>query len=195
MSHCKILIIIMFIVVLVLLLNCFNSKDGFENTDNYVYTNSNEQAELLDYGGNNHLTPLSKTNYVGYPASDEHGTQFINKSNAGDSRLYKWTNNPAETPNIDLATNEELKIKYENMYMLAPELSKYDISKSNYSMNCCSAQFSPMYKDGQVEQNCDYANKYIANGYSGQNFGSEGCACITPEQGEFYTMRGGNTSA
>jgi hypothetical protein len=188
--------------VVAMLFNCVSSKnkkeerDKFEGMNDYVYTNANEEATLLEYGDNDKIQSLSKTLYNGYPASDNHGTQYINQSNAGDSRMYKWTREPKnDNVNMDLLSDEEIKQKYLNMYMLSPELSKYDISKTNYSLNCCSAQFTPMFKEGDESSQCDYANKYIANGYSGQNYESKGCACITPEQGEFYTMRGGNTSS
>ena len=81
--------------------------------------------------------------------------------------------------------------------MLDPDgsVAQYDITNNKISPNCCPAQYSPPFKlTDNDESNCDYAQKYVANQYSGMNFADGyGCVCMTPEQATFYGNRGGNT--
>jgi hypothetical protein len=86
---------------------------------------------------------------------------------------------------------------FERTYMLDPSgtVSQYDISNNKISVNCCPAQYSPGFKlTDNDETNCDFAQKYVANQYSGMNFNDGlGCTCMTKDQALFFGNRGGNT--
>ena len=117
-----------------------------------------------------------------------------------DNRGFKWSAN-AKDVEIDEFTravdDAQLRNQFERMYMLDPDgsVAKYDITYNKISPNCCPAQYAPPFKlTDKDASNCDFAQKYVANQYSGMNFNDGyGCACITPKQADFYGSRGGNT--
>lgn len=201
MHYCKeILICILIIIFLPFLLNKasdFTKSEGFQNTGNYVYTNQFGIADALEYG---EKTPKSvfSSNAPTMGASSDTGVGRSSDTDTYDSRGYKWTQ-PANNYNVNVETslmsNDVMRAEFQNMYMLDPtgSVEEYDISNMPVSKHCCSAQYSVPFMG---DNNCAYANKYVANNYMGMNYGSEGngCPCMTPEQASFYTKRGGNTS-
>jgi hypothetical protein len=147
----------------------------------------------MDYSGGENINGVFDENLTGYGASNEHGVQKISLNNNGDSRMYKWSEN---TPENVMMTDAELKSKYENMYMLgSKEIQENSLSNVKYSQNCCPNQYMPQFLQDKKVNNCSFANKYIANNYSGQNIEGSGCACMTPQTAEFIVTRGGNTTA
>ena len=178
------------------------SKENFKvNSQNFVYNNVHEIADRLDYGTDDD----AKGMYKSEPNSPMGPSQVIGvNQNSGqdvfDNRGFKWTSNASDSQ-IDEFTSSvndaELRNKFERMYMLDPDgsVAKYDITYNKISPNCCPAQYAPPFKlTDKDASNCDFAQKYVANQYSGMNFNDGyGCACITPKQADFYGSRGGNT--
>ena len=176
------------------------SKEGFRiKSQNFVTNNRFDNANKLDYGTDAPPGMYSK------PPSSVSGPSNINGVNKNsnvdifDNRGFKWNYNGSD-PKIDAftdeATNAELRNKYQRTYMLDPkgDVAKYDLSYNETSSNCCAAQWSPPFKlNNKDKSNCSYAQKYVANQYSGNNFDdSSGCLCVTPKQATFYGQRGGN---
>jgi hypothetical protein len=210
----KITQIIVLIVILIVLAWFFNRKydssncveaEGKEdfrvNSQNWVDNNVFENAYKMDYGKNDDIQGMYKSG----PANPMGPSQDIGvNQNSGqdvfDNRGYKWTANAKDTQ-IDEFTKEvddaQLRNKFERMYMLDPDgsVAKYDITYNKISPNCCPAQYAPPFKlTDKDASNCDFAQKYVANQYSGMNFNDGyGCACVTPKQADFYGSRGGNT--
>ena len=204
--------IIILVIILILLVWFFNSntkskdtnvsKEKFKvNSQNFVYNNVNDDANLKDYGKNDDINGL----YKNEPANPSGPSQMSGvNQNSGqdvfDNRGFKWSSN-AKDSNIDEFTKNvddlQLRNQFERMYMLDPDgsVAKYDITYNKISPNCCPAQYSPPFKlTDKDSSNCDFAQKYVANQYSGMNFNDGyGCACITPKQADFYGSRGGNT--
>lgn len=178
------------------------SKEGFRvNSQNFVYNNAKETAELMDYGKDDDVKGMYETkpdNPMG--PSQVIGVGQNSPQDVYDNRGFKWTSN-ANNPQIDEFTRSvndaQLRNKFERMYMLDPDgsVAKYDITYNKISPNCCPAQYAPPFKlTDKDASNCDFAQKYVANQYSGMNFNDGyGCACITPKQADFYGSRGGNT--
>lgn len=209
----EIIICLIILVVLVYLYNQkFNdnvvSKEGFRtNSQNFVYNNVFENAERLDYSqkeapGMYNQAPSATMG----PSSDTGVNQNNPTSSASaqdvfDNRGYKWTAN-AKDPQVDVITkmvdDKILRQKFERTYMLDPEgsVAQYDPTYFKISPNCCPAQYAPPFKlTDKDETNCDYAQKYVANNYSGMNYqDGYGCVCMTPNQADFYGTRGGNTN-
>jgi hypothetical protein len=187
----NVVIIGAFLCIIILIIVCaVRCREKFTNGENYVYTNSNEIADLMDYSGGDNVGTVFE-NIDGYPASTNHGVQQISQNNAGDSRMYKWTANPQ----TQMLNDAEMKSKYENMYMLgSKEIQENSLSNMTYSTNCCPNQYMPQFLQDKKNNNCRYANKFIANGYMGQNIDGSGCACMTPKSAEFIVTRGGNTT-
>jgi hypothetical protein len=210
----EIIICLIILVVLVFLYNQkFNDKDivrkeGFRtDTQNYVYNNVYENADRLDYSnkeapGMYNRAPSATMG----PSSDTGVNQNNPTTNASakdvfDNRGYKWTAN-AKDPEVDVITkmvdDKILRQKFERTYMLDPDgsVAQYDPTYFKISPNCCPAQYAPPFKlTDKDETNCDYAQKYVANNYSGMNYqDGYGCVCMTPKQADFYGTRGGNTN-
>jgi hypothetical protein len=210
----EIIICLIILVVLVFLYNQkFNDKDivrkeGFRtDTQNFVYNNVYENADRLDYSnkeapGMYNRAPSATMG----PSSDTGINQNNPTTNASakdvfDNRGYKWTAN-AKDPEVDVITkmvdDKILRQKFERTYMLDPDgsVAQYDPTYFKISPNCCPAQYAPPFKlTDKDETNCDYAQKYVANNYSGMNYqDGYGCVCMTPKQADFYGTRGGNTS-
>lgn len=171
------------------------------NSQNFINNNVFEVADKLDYNKNDDLSGMYSTqpdNPMG--PSQQIGVNQNSSQDVYDNRGYKWSDN-AKDSQIDEFTNSvnnaQLKNKFERMYMLDQDgsVAKYDITYSKISPNCCPAQYAPPFKlTDKDKSNCDFAQKYVANQYSGMNFNDGyGCACITPKQADFYGSRGGNT--
>jgi hypothetical protein len=163
-------------------------------------TNIYDMANNLEYGVPD-MAPISNNpNEPQGPSSDD-GVNQNNNSDIYDSRGYKWTTT-GNDPNVDVFTdivdNQQLRNNFERTYMLDPtgDLAKYDIANSPINLNCCPAQYSPPFKvTNDNESNCDFAQKYVANQYSGMNYkNGYGCTCMTPQQAHFYGSRGGNST-
>ena len=180
----------------------FAEKENFKvNSQNYTYTNSNDIANNLQYGGQDDMNGLfqqSSNNPMG--PSDQIGVNQNSPSDVYDNRGYKWSAN-AKDPAVDVFTqavdDAQLRNKFERTYLLDPDgsVAQYDITNNTISPNCCPAQYAPPFKlTDKDSTNCDYAQKYVANNYSGMNYADGyGCVCMTPKQAEFYGTRGGNT--
>jgi hypothetical protein len=202
MFYCKeILICILIIVLLPFLLNKSSNLvnlEKFEDTGNYVYTNQFDIANALEYGAKPPKGAFSNNSPTMGPSSTSGVGQSSGTDNY-DDRGYKWTQQRnGYDVNVDSSMMDDtvMRDQFQNMYMLDPtgSVEKYDISNMPVSKHCCTAQYSvPFMEDNN---NCDYANKYVANNYMGMNYSSEGngCPCMTPDQAAFFTKRGGNTS-
>jgi hypothetical protein len=205
----KITLIIVLIVIFIVLVWLYNQKYYVEskkedfriNSQNWVANNMFEVADRMDYGKNDDIKGM----YTSEPNNPMGPSQAIGvNQNSGqdvfDNRGFKWSAN-AKDSEIDeftkTADNAQLQNKLERMYMLDPNgsVAKYDITYNKISPNCCPAQYAPPFKlTDKDSTNCDFAQKYVANQYSGMNFNDgTGCACITPKQADFYGSRGGNT--
>jgi hypothetical protein len=189
--------------------NTIDSENSFENfkvnSQNYVYNNSFEVADRMDYSNNDDVKGMYKS-APSNPMGHSQQTGVGQNSGPGsaqdvyDNRGFKWSAN-AKDPEIDEFTRSvddaQLRNQFERMYMLDPagSVAKYDITYNKISPNCCPAQYSPPFKlTDKDSSNCDFAQKYVANQYSGMNFNDGyGCACITPKQADFFGSRGGNT--
>lgn len=178
------------------------TKENFKvNSQNWVDNNVFENAYRMDYGKNDDIQGMYQTepsNPMG--PSQDIGVNQNSGQDVFDNRGFKWTAN-AKDSQIDEFTkavdDAQLRNKFERMYMLDPDgsVAKYDITYNKISPNCCPAQYAPPFKlTDKDASNCDFAQKYVANQYSGMNFNDGyGCACITPKQADFYGSRGGNT--
>jgi hypothetical protein len=205
--------IIVLVIILVVLAWFFGNKytsssvnsESTENfkvdSQNFVYNNVYGIADRLDYNKNDDVAGMYKSqpsNPMG--PSQQIGVNQNSKQDTFDNRGYKWTANSGDSQ-IDEFTravdDAQLRNKFERMYMLDPDgsVAKYDITYNKISPNCCPAQYAPPFKlTDKDASNCDFAQKYVANQYSGMNFNDGyGCACITPKQADFYGSRGGNT--
>lgn len=207
--------IIIAIILLVVVIYLYNlkvsnpmSKEGFRvGSQNYVYNNVYENAERLGYGDKEApgLYSIGPDSTMG-PSSNT----GVNTNNSGtptsskdtfDNRGYKWTAN-GKDPEVDVFTkivdDKQLRQQFERTYMLDPDgsVAQYDPTYFKISPNCCPAQYAPPFKvTDKDETNCDFAQKFVANQYSGMNFqDGYGCVCMTPKQADFYGTRGGNTS-
>jgi hypothetical protein len=210
----KISQIIVLIVILIFFIFFFNNKCEYKydntllerNKENFKSNNSMDSNILkvsnnLDYGNNDNIKNIYNNN----PSNPMGPSQDIGinqnfKQDVYDNRGYKWYEN-AKDSKIDEFTKKvddvQLRNKFERMYMLDPAgtVAKYDITYNKISPNCCPAQYAPPFKITDKDStNCEFAQKYVANQYSGMNFkDGTGCACITPKQADFYGSRGGNT--
>jgi hypothetical protein len=169
-------------------------------TQNFVYTNKNNIANQLEYGSKNVAGMYERPSPLEMGPSQNIGVNENSRTDIFDDRGYKWTEN-AKNPEVDELTSkiddQQLRQNFERTYMLDPDgsVSQYDVTYNKISPNCCPAQYAPPFKlTGENESNCDYAQKYVANQYSGMNFADGyGCVCMTPKQALFFGNRGGNT--
>lgn len=201
----ELIIVVVIIIVLSFIYNKTGISEGFRvDSKNFPYTNYNDIAELLDYGdtpmsGIYQKGPLANNVTMGPSSCD--GVNQNSIVDVYDNRGYKWTKD-AKNPEVDKFTNAvdniQLRQQFERSYMLDPtgSVAQYDLSNNKISMNCCPAQYSPPFKVTDKDStNCDFAQKYVANNYSGMNYeDGYGCVCITPKQADFYGSRGGNTT-
>jgi len=202
----EIIIILIVIVVLSYLYDrkykiTNTQKEGFRNqTQNQVYTNKFGVADQLEYGMPEKSGMFHHRSDQVMGPSQQIGVNENSKSDVFDNRGFKWTEN-AKNPEVDELTfkvdDTQLRQNFERTYLLDPEgsVAQYDITNSLISPNCCPAQYAPPFQlTDKNASNCDYAQKFVANQYSGMNFGDGmGCVCMTPKQAEFYGNRGGNT--
>lgn len=166
-----------------------NTESFKSSSQNQVVNNVNDIALKLEYPN----TPSPSVNNINPnpmgPSSDV-GVNQNNNADVFDERGFRRTRNYQKVTNDDLSN-------FERTYMLDPSgsLAQYDITNSKVSPNCCPSQYAPPFRLSDDEDNCDYANKYVANNYSGMNFADGyGCTCVTPKQAEFYGNRGGNSN-
>ena len=186
------------------LLNDKKLKEKFQNTQNWNMTNKNDIAQAMEFGEPTPSQILKKELPVMETSSVEDGYNQNSNNDNYTKDGYKWTKEDNNNYNINdvqtMMSDAELKNKFQNMYMLDPtgDLAKYDISNMPISKYCCPAVYrnpSGGMDDMDPVKACEYANKYVANGYSGMNFNDGlGCVCITPNDASFYASRGGNTS-
>lgn len=178
-----------------------NSKENFKvNSQNWVYNNVNDVADSLSYGNNDSIGIYKYNSPNPMGPSDKIGVGNNSKQDVYDNRGFNWTKN-ASDPQVDVFTeavdDTQLRNKFERTYMLDPDgsVAQYDITYNKISPACCPAQYSPPFKvDDKNSSNCDTAQKYVANQYSGMNYNNGyGCVCMTPKQADFYGTRGGNT--
>ncbi len=199
-----ILLIILGIIVVIIYNNtkCPTKENFKPNTQNYIYTNKFDVANKLQYGGKEKSSfdkKDKKDNMTMGPSSD-FGINKNSGTDVFDSRGFKWTAN-SKDPLIDKITqqvdNQELRKNFERTYMLDPsgKTAKYDITYNTISQNCCPAQYAPPFPlTNKNSTNCDYAQKYVANQYSGMNYkDGYGCTCMTTDQAKFFGNRGNNT--
>ena len=170
------------------------------NSQNNISTNQNNIANNLQYGDLNN-TLISDDNSVTYGPSSLYGVNQNSNTDTYDDRGYKWSttyNNDNVDTFTDIIDNKELQKNFEKTYMLDPtgSIAKYDLTYNTISPNCCPAQYAPPFKlTDKDSSNCDYAQQYVANNYSGMNIDDgSGCVCITPDQANFYGSRGGNST-
>jgi hypothetical protein len=202
----EIIVIVIIIIVLgyyydtVYGLSVSLTENFLGQTQNFVYTNKNNIANQLEYGSKNVAGIYQKPLGLEMGPSQNSGVNDNSRTDVFDNRGYKWTEN-AKNPEVDELTwkidDQQLKQNFERTYMLDPDgsVAQYDITNNKISPNCCPAQYSPPFKlTDKDESNCDYAQKYVANQYSGMNFADGyGCVCMTPKQATFFGNRGGNT--
>lgn len=173
-------------------------NEGFlAQTQNWVYTNKNNIANQLEYGDKQPVGMYNKPSPLEMGPSQDSGVNENSRTDIFDKRGFKWTEN-AKNPEVDELTwkidDQQLKQNFERTYMLDPEgkTAQYDITYNTISPNCCPAQYAPPFP--LTENNCDYAQKYVANQYSGMNFkDGYGCTCMTKDQAKFFGNRGNNT--
>ena len=201
---CIILIIIIVWLLRKRICDYVSPREGFQNTSNFVMTNKNGIANAMEFGevspGQLLTAPLPNTS----PSSNNDGYSMNSNTDTYTKDGYKWTKE--DTNDFDINTeqnklsNEQLRNEFQNMYMLDPsgDLAKYDISNMPVSKYCCPAVYrnpSGGEDDMDPEKACEYANKYVANSYSGMNFKDGlGCVCMTPQDASFFSARGGNTT-
>ena len=209
----KIINIIVVVVILIILIWLFNYKyasiikseslENFRiNSQNNIPNNVYQNANALDYGNNDNINQLYSNPPVNpMGPSQLSGVGQNSNQDVYDNRGFKWSTD-AKNPEVNEFTravdDAQLRNKFERTYMLDPDgsVAQYDITYSKISPNCCPAQYAPPFKlTDKDDSNCDYAQKYVANQYSGMNYNDGyGCACVTPTQADFYGSRGGNTN-
>lgn len=182
-----------------------NSEQINENfkvdSQNFVNNNAFDVASSLNYGSDDNLKGMYKNkspNPMG--PSQVSGVGQNSTQDVYDNRGFNWSANTSDAQ-IDTFTravdDAQLKNKFERTYMLDPDgsVAQYDLTYNKVSPNCCPAQYSPPFKlTDKNSTNCDFAQKYVANQYSGMNFNDGyGCVCVTPKQADFFGSRGGNT--
>ena len=196
-----------FIIVLVILMaliyyfNYFGTENFRVDSQNYVYNNAFEVANRLDYGKDDDIKGMYQSGPVNpMGPSQNSGVDQNSGQDVYDNRGFKWSSN-AKDSQVDTFTkavdDAQLRNKFERIYMLDPDgsVAKYDLTYNKVSPNCCPAQYSPPFKMSDKDStNCEFAQQYVANQYSGMNFNDGyGCVCITPKQADFFGSRGGNT--
>ena len=184
-----IIFILFILVVFYLVLHFYVKNTNKENFINYT-------TNAFDYNNNINNNLYNKTQTIMGPSQDSGINQNSNKD-VYDNRSFNWTVN-SSNPQIDTFTKNindvQLRNNFERTYMLDPtgSVAQFDLSYNKISPNCCPAQYAPPFNlDGK---NCNFAQEYVANQYSGMNFNDGyGCVCVTPKQADFYGSRGGNT--
>lgn len=204
MNQIQVLILlIIFGVIVVTIYNNTNktTTENFKpNTQNYIYTNKFDVANQLQYGEDEEPALDTNSNNMPMGPSSHYGINENSGTDVFDNRGFKWTVN-SKDPLIDEITqqvdNQQLRQDFERTYMLDPsgKTAKYDITYNTISPNCCPAQYAPPFPlTNKNSTNCDYAQKYVANQYSGMNFkDGSGCTCMTTDQAKFFGNRGNNT--
>ena len=197
MLYCKeILICILIIILLSYISNKQNKLENFKDNIYQPYT-KNEFYLYKKYGEKRPIISKSKKSATMGPSSNighqkNYGNDYVDNRGYGLTTVGNGYNVDVKTSMIN---DETLRNKFQNMYMLDPEgeVSQYDVSNMPVSKHCCPAQYSVPFMG---DDNCSFANKYVANNYMSMNYSSEGngCPCMTPEQADFYSQRGGNAS-
>lgn len=199
MNQIQILILlIIFVIIVVTICNNKTTENFKPHTQNYIYTNKFDIANKLQYGEEEE--PSIDNNNMTMGPSSHSGVNENSGTDVFDNRGFKWTVN-SKDPLIDEITNQvdnqQLRQEFQRTYMLDPsgKTAQYDITYNTISPNCCPAQYAPPFPlTDKNSTNCDYAQKYVANQYSGMNFkDGYGCTCMTPDQAKFFGNRGNNT--
>ncbi len=200
----QIQILIFLIILGIIVVTIYNSRQTTENfkpdTQNYIYTNKFDVANKLQYGEDEEPALQIKSNNMVMGPSSHYGINENSGTDVFDDRGFKWTVN-SKDPLVDEITqqvdDQQLRQNFERTYMLDPsgKTAQYDITYNTISPNCCPAQYAPPFPlTDKNSSNCDYAQKYVANQYSGMNFkDGYGCTCMTPDQAKFFGNRGNNT--
>lgn len=201
---CIILIIIIIWISRKKICNYISSIENFQNTGNFPMTNKNDIANAMEFGQKQPEQILTSKLPVTGPASNNSGYSKNSNKDTYTENGYKWTVEDKNDFDINVMQSQmddsQLRNEFQNMYMLDPtgDLAKYDISNMPISKYCCPAVYrnpSGGEDDMDPQKACEYANKYVANSYSGMNFKDGlGCVCITPQDAAFYSARGGNTT-
>jgi len=201
---CIILIVIIVWFLRKRICNYVSPREGFQNTGNFVMTNKNAIANAMEFGEVSPGQILKSQLSDPAPSSIDDGYSKNSNSDTYTKDGYKWTKEDTNDYDINAEqnklSNDQLRNQFKNMYMLDPtgDLSKYDISNMPISKYCCPAVYrnpSGGEDDMVTHKATEYANKYIANSYSGMNFKDGlGCVCMTPQDAAFYSARGGNTT-
>jgi len=195
--------LIVIVIILIVLINLSKKSEGFRvDSQNFPYTNYQNTANFLDYNDNEAPGMYQKINNNVMGPSSKVGVNQNSNVDIFDNRGYKFTENSSQNKDVDVFTNivdnQQLRSNFERTYLLDPNgsVAQYDITNNKISPNCCPAQYSPPFKlTDKDSSNCDFAQKYVANQYSGMNYqDGYGCVCMTPDQAEFYGSRGGNTN-
>ena len=207
--NCETIIFLLLIFVVIIYGHkMFSKRRMSENfnvdSQNFVYNNKFEEADSLQYGGKEPSGMYQKPVAPIFDASSDFGVNQNSGNDIFDVRGYNNTR-PIDTFGdvnafVDAVDENQLRNKFERTYMLDPSgvVGQYDISNMPYSPKCCPATYG---NDFMGDDDCDYANKYVANNYSGMNYGtrdekgrlnSYGCLCMTPKDARFYGSRGGN---
>jgi hypothetical protein len=205
----KILQLIVILIILVILAYYYKykygadvhvKKEGFRvDSQNFVYNNTFENADRLEYGEKEMAGQFQTAPKAVAGPSSQSGVGQNSGQDVYDNRGFKWAAN-AKDPDVDVITatidDAQLRNKFERTYLLDPDgsVAQYDITNNTVSPGCCPAQYAPPFKVSDKESNCDFAQQFVANQYSGMNYqDGYGCVCITPKQADFYGSRGGNT--
>jgi len=174
----NLVIILILVLVVVYLLKYYKYIDYFEN---------------LEYG-----KPIQKQISATVPLTQVYGPTNDSGANVSD-KIYNettWTTDPHVDTETKKISDDELRLRYKNLYSLSPEddIAKFDLTQNRISTSCCPIQFAPPHKLS-ADANCLEKDKYVANPYSGANmFEGAGCVCMTQEQANFLGTRGGNSA-
>ena len=199
-----VILILVLLAILIHLHNMYSGSSMYVNSEgfnvdsqNYVYNNKFEVADSLKYGGKEPEGMYRKPVAPLFDASSNFGVNQNSGSDVFDVRGYDNTRSTASFSDVDLFTQRAndamMKAKFERTYMLDPsgEVAQYDISNMKVDKKCCPAQYGV---DFMGNDNCDFANKYVANNYSGMNYNSDGvgCPCVDVQAATWWGGRGGN---
>jgi hypothetical protein len=206
LMSCDTFVFVLLIVAIAIYVNRFvRGTEGFNvDSQNFIYNNKFDNAEMLQYdGSNNDVAGLYQSpNVPIYGASVDFGVNQNSQSDVFDVRGFNNSKGIREaysdvnnfTQSVDDA---QLRRKFERIYLLDPSdgpdsVARYDISQVPMDPRCCPATYSPNFDLGG--DNASFANKYVANNYSGMNYDSPhaSCACIDKSQAAYFGARGGN---
>lgn len=159
-----------------------------------MYLRNNKYVDFfenLEYG-KQPATQINKT----VSLDQTYGPTTESGSNVADYRENTWASDPKVDVNTKTMSDEELRLRFKNLYSLDPEdsIGPFDLTKTRISTSCCPTQFAPPHKLS-ADESCLEKGQYVANPYSGSNmFDGAGCICMTQDQADFLGTRGGNSA-